>query len=1724
MKRLTFLIASFAFIIAGTMISFANTSDTDGHALLSLWKEYDQAMKADKPKTQLEVLGKIKAEAVKQKQPWDFFDAARKTVDVRQRINWKDVQPAREDYRKEIFDYGEPIVVVSYYLSTYSNTEAHGYIKENRQKLEAGRHTAFYEQLGLFSNLPYREVLANQLKNDYEFALWALFSCAYQPANEDMDAIVAGRYPAEPFVLYTRACRLPMAGRKDALKAIIKDYPGKAVTMLPRDLLLSMKFNELTSNGKTTSKEYSDFRAECQSFVDEREKFKGLEASIAACCHNADNLIENLDSKEILTDIDNGELTVSLRNLGKVQVQVLKDKKSVWSIMLFNKENSYYVYDRVKTQIPATLEDGDYEIKCTSGKVVEIVPYEKFTLSIASRYDTKGFAVYVADYMTGEPVKSCTLELVDVSDKTVATANATLDGYTYLPDDFKSLVSNKKANFRVRAVYNDGQCIRRSRCISLYRWNGVQVAEEKVTAAEQRALVITDRAAFKPGETVKFKVILYEGRYEYKVSGAGKTVTVVLRDQEDKEVAKKFLSVNEFGAAAGEFDLSDIEKGGIYSIAAIGGDQNILGNKDIRVDEFVLPTYELVWDKTDRFYLPGETIKVSGTVKAYSGHSLSGAKIEYKVNSFWKGLTSGTLTVGENGHFEIEFDGTDQPWGIYKVDAKVIDATGETLEFSTEAYSGDDIPLSVSLENQSKGSCDLGIIDRSETAMLGADLAAVRFDVSKGDARQLTHPNLKIEYKLRHGTKVVASGKAVPGEVVKIDMSGLPSGNYELCAEASAKAKGKDYSTARYLNIIKLSDSDTALPFEAESFFKEVSGDDDIALQFGSTDGPTWAVVELYGSGVGLLEHKIVKLSGGKDSEGSLVTVRYPFKDSYPSTVTLRVFWFKNASCCTYTMTVNNQEKRSVLPLSFTRFLDTTAPGLEYTFSVKTDAGVECAATIYDISTETMMPNGWHRVVAPGRPAPQVSYDHVFGNNGTSYRPLMTKGRAMMSRSVTANTALAVNEEAVSLEDMAVEVLDYVQEVPSVQRAEYGNGSGDPIAVRQDFASTVAFEPFLRSDKNGVVNFTFRTTDKLSRYYVQLFAHDKDMRTNVLREEMTITIPVKVAVVEPQVLYNGDRYVVRVNVANTLDRKVPGKLSVKFIDGDDYKKGKAISSRSVRLNVVERGNASSSLELKSVGDISKLGILVSFEADDKQLGSDAVFVAVPVSKPVQTITESHSAIMHPEDDREELESMLRAEFVNSDGMNAKVREISIRQMLGEALPESIDPESDNVLALTDALYARYLLSKLTGRKFDSNEIEAKIKFCRNSDGGFGWFEGMASSAVVTAVVLERFASMGRTVDGIDGVVRYLDLAQLGGSKVPYWCGGIGYDKYMYVRAMYSGVKFDTKGMDSDRLKEFRQYAKEYLVPAQDRGLQGRILEKARRLLTLRSLISSPAGESLAKSWGVASVSKLAASVKADTESLYEYAVEHKCGGCYFPNAVMPFRGLLESELYAHALLCDLFATTERSDISDGIRMWMMIQKETQQWQPDPAYIQALNSVFRGGEEILGTRVLALSTTTEIPFSEIKASGNGFTIERKYFVSHENGDWKELAEGETLKVGDRVRGDYRIWNEENRSFVHLDVPRPACLRPENQLSGYYGWWANPLRAEGWYTFSPQGYRCVRADKTEYWFDTYPEENTVVSETFFVTQEGTFQTGVPVIESLYAPHYRANSAGTSPVTAE
>ena len=1702
----------------------ACAKDDNGHTLTKLWAAYEKAVDADKPKDQAAILEQIKKEASAQHLAWDYYDACWKYVQARSSTNWKLHGELMQQANADIEKFGEPVAVYYNRKGNASSTSLLEYVTEKKDILLQAYNPEFYDFSG-----KYAEALDYLVRNDYEYTLWSLFGrYSDKSIHDTIQSYYDGRYPFDALIEYTDITRESYTVAEEKMPAYVEAHAGQAVAFLGRDYLLERRQSHLNYE-HGTSEQYRQLAQDCQTFISEREKYGGTDDTvIAKCCDRADDILKTLTAQELEVDVEKGVATFVLRNLPSVKVRILDGKRSVWETTVDNPTKSFYLRDTLTLKMP-DLDDKTYTLKCSNGKIETESEYDKYTLSIATKRDLDGYAVFVADYITGEPLKNCDLFLYDDDDKQVdQVAGFQIDGFTYLPESFVKRLDDKRWGMTIQAVAKLDGRVRASRHHGL-NYQNREVISDKNPATHQ-AMIITDRSAFNPDETVHYKVLLYEGTYEYATREAGIQLHATLTDPSGKKIDEQDLTTNAFGSAAGAFVLKKGERGGMYKITVYEKDiTRALASTQVRADEFVLPTFELTWKADDRFYLPEDNVLVEGSIRSYSGHNLGTATAIYDVSDGDETLASGDLALEPDGGFKIRFKAPKYDYNSHHivVTVRVTDATGETLEFHRTVGVSPYLPVQISVRNSVSGRVE--IEGRyGGASIVGEDIAKVRFQLGSGQVLQ--HPTLKIEYKVLHEGKEILSGTAPNGEVIPLDLSRFPSGQYSIEAVATATSDaGKEYENEASHEIVKASDTDTALDLDAPSFFKEIADDGTgIALQVGATKGATWIVVELYGDGNRLLEKRIERLRGIRAQDGSLKVIRFARKADYPENLSLKVFWFHDQQSYTYTVTSYKPKARIQLPLSFSRFLDTTAPHHDYTFTIQTAEGTEVAATIFDKSTETIQPNVWKTVTPSTRSLPSVDYRRTLGEDDSrayekEYLNTRASGR-MLRKAAAAGSRANAEADMMVLEEApmmmaAREVDDMVESVETEEQAVE-----EEIAVRENFANTIAWEPFLRSDKDGVVTFKFTTADKLSTYYVQLFAHDKTFHNQTLRQEMVVTLPVKIAVVQPQFLYEGDRYVARVTVANSKGVPIPGRVGIKFVNGKDYKTAPVISDQGKHLTVPANGSADYSCEI-SAPLLENLGMLVSFTADNSDYGSDAVFVAMPVAPAVQTIIEAHSSILRAGDDREALLAELRGLFVNVPGSEATLREISILQMIEEAIPDKVLPYCDNLLDQSESLFANHLIDGLPGAKGSAATAEQradmvkKILGCKNGDGGFGWFAGMSSSPLLTATLLERLADMGdacpqELAAAIPGAVKYLDKDFFGDRKRPFWCGGLSLDQYLHVRARYPEVSLSTQGASLKMVREFKKETKAYLVPGAKRGLNGMVFAKARRMKTLRSLLENERGASLAHAWGISLFAKnrLAKSLDKDIESLLQYAEPHRSGGVYYPNAVMPWRGLLESELYAHSLICDLLTDCGHNEVAEGSRLWIMVQKETQQWEDDPAYIQAIGSVLHGTEETLQTKVLALSATTTLPFAQIKASGNGFTLSRSFTRNDQ-----PLSDGDVLHVGDKVVATYKIWNEENRSFVRLTAPRPAAFRPVQQLSGRFGWSGRPISITGWVAFSPQGYRNVLADKTEFWFDSYPEENTTLTEEYFVTQEGTFQSPVPVIESLYAPHYRANDDG-------
>lgn len=1755
-----------------------STPDSGDHVLTDLWKKYDVASKADLPKQQLQVLEDIKKRALEQRLMWDYYDACLASRDVTADLNWKLRDSADTAFRNEVGKYGDASLGF-FYRYEQASSGLWEFVRDNAAALRKAHTEAFTSRI-VWSQMPYSEgrlqaFLCGHIRDDYEFALWTVWLRTSSDAQSDVEAAlrdcVAGDAMKLAIIDFLKIYRFTSPySSENAYRKYVDAHAGEAASFLARQELLSIRLRSLENGEKGSSQDYRDLRKACTDFLDEVRRLSGDDRKLAECCVRPTSIIKELDASTLSFSIDDSKVEIVVRNVSRVDFSLRQSGKVKFSTTVKNQAGSYHRRDTLRLDLPASLDDGSYEAVCDYGgqDKTSTRPYLRYTLSLALRDSDAGRCIYVADFKTGEPVYKVDLSMKANGEQVAALPSFALVGFTPLPDSFVSKASSERKSYGICCSMKaaDG----RLRMSKEQYFSGRYQPSAGYTDASY-ATLLTDCGAYNPGDVAHFKAIVYKGNPKdgYKVCAAGEKVRVSLYDAEYKLVSQLSLRTGEYGSVAGEFSLPADRKGGQWRIEASCGEAD--ASRRIIVDEYVLPTFDLVFDPEESFAFVGDEIKVSGHVKAYSGHSLSGAKIRWEVTGDVDGEMSSEARIGDGGRFSFSFkagkaDDRYSKW--FNVNVTVTDATGETREFSTSRYaSSGGIDVGARLEETLEGSyrCVVGS-GYSELGIIDAD-ARLRFSTRTQNGVNVP---LDVSYEIFRGpvagSRKVASGTVVSGEELLLDLSGYESGIFTVAARVqTTDQNGKVRKGESWFTFLKVSDNARTLDEPLSGYHRRMAGDG-IRFQIGDATAPLWAVIQLWGADNHVLRAQTLHLAGAQGKPGSLTEIDWEYLDSYPDKVVLSVFYFRDGMSTQYTLDYFRPVSKYVLPMSFSRFTDEAGPGSQVEIGFRTSADAECAATVFDKSTETIQGNVWSpvglRFAIPS--APYVST--VCGSDGIEEPRIYysmadkaaTKGGMRLKAAVGANMVLeesmVESMESASCDDLVAEAAE--------------------VAVRSDFKAALAFEPSIRPDKEGNAVLNFRTSDRLSSYIVQLFAHDKAMNSAAMRQEMLVTMPVKVSVMEPGYLFQGDRYVLNASVSSAAKTDVSGDAVLQVYDAGTYSRTKdmepLLTLTSKVPHIAPGDNVQLSFDLSEVlrSNVGKdyfgkkpatspmpdtLGIRLTFvgRTDDVD-ASDAVFVAVPVHPAFQTLTEAHSAVLSAGMDREKLISDLRSMFVNVAGDDAQLREISILDMVREALPSLQDPQVDNLLSLLDAWYSNALSASLDGpsgvdtlASVQGNLVK-KILECRNSDGGFAWFKDMDSSPMMTALLLQRFAGArdrglldvtSSLADGLNcadvvaAAVRYLDRQQFEGTgRRPYWCGGISMEQYLYVRSLYADVRLDVRPN-----RAFRKEASAYLVPKKARGLNGAIHAKSRRLLTLVNLLGSQDGIKLASSLGVklSAGSKLISSVRADYASLFEYAQPHRNGGRYYPNAVMPFRGLMESEAYAHSLLCNLFAlpansssetlakavpassAAEYAALADDIRLWLMLQKETQEWNSDPAYVEALASVLDGSESVLSTKVIALSMTYSKPFRLIKAAGNGFSLSREYALITEGGDTRLLKDGDVLHVGDKVVASYRIWNEENRSYVRVRVPRPACLRPVNQISGRYGWWLSPLRVAGWYSCTPQGYRWVRSDATEYWFDSYPEEKTTITETFFVTQEGSFTSPVAEIESLYAPHYRANA---------
>ena len=290
------------------------------------------------------------------------------------------------------------------------------------------------------------------------------------------------------------------------------------------------------------------------------------------------------------------------------------------------------------------------------------------------------------------------------------------------------------------------------------------------------------------------------------------------------------------------------------------------------------------------------------------------------------------------------------------------------------------------------------------------------------------------------------------------------------------------------------------------------------------------------------------------------------------------------------------------------------------------------------------------------------------------------------------------------------------------------------------------------------------------------------------------------------------------------------------------------------------------------------------------------------------------------------------------------------------------------------------------------------------------------------------------------------------------------------------------------------------------------------------------------------------------QSFKECAQKDEVIGMYWPKKYFSF----ESHVATHANIMAAFAEIENdTEILDQLRVWLLTQKQTNQWENSSSTADAIYALLLRGTDwlnddkqvtlnfgnqqidmdgaVAGTgfiqrrwnakevtedmRQLTVNNPTKhlvwgglfrqyfVPIDEVKSNESAFKISRELFVEKVTDEGKILVpiEKQTLKVGDKLTVKITFESKQDMEYVFVKDLRAAGFEPIEQVSHYE------------YNDQMSYYQTNTDTDMEFFIEFLPKGTHQVEYSMFVTKEGNLSNGYALIQCLYAPEFSAYSNG-------
>ncbi|MDP4257600.1 MAG: alpha-2-macroglobulin family protein [Bacteroidota bacterium] len=337
-------------------------------------------------------------------------------------------------------------------------------------------------------------------------------------------------------------------------------------------------------------------------------------------------------------------------------------------------------------------------------------------------YVNYGLNYFVLDRETGQPVAGAKIKDwfrhsgKDSKDKMDTPATYRTDEHGYFR--LKRKINNRDGRMHMLEISTQNDHLFLNEASGNYRYDGDKPDDQepaddaKFEREQRRAFLFTDRSIYRPGQTLYFKGIVTTRHPADMRPEAlpGSRSRVVLYNANSEPIDSAEVTSNEFGSYQGKFLLPDRGVTGVFSIRNDSG-KAYLG---FSVEEYKRPTFYVEYQHLQGSPRLGDSIRISGAARAYSGSMIGGALVRFNVTRqarfpyaarSWRGeypssraqqITHGEVRTGQDGTFSIPFIALpdrsivkeQHPVFEFLLSADVTDISGETRSQTTTVAIG----------------------------------------------------------------------------------------------------------------------------------------------------------------------------------------------------------------------------------------------------------------------------------------------------------------------------------------------------------------------------------------------------------------------------------------------------------------------------------------------------------------------------------------------------------------------------------------------------------------------------------------------------------------------------------------------------------------------------------------------------------------------------------------------------------------------------------------------------------------------------------------------------------------------------------------------------------------------------------------------------------------------------------------------------------------------------